>query len=243
MRIDLELWAVQEEADLARAELPRMSRLIEQSLKAIRDFVAAGPCYCSVSWGKDSVVLAHLVHLSRCRMQLVNLHAEPVCNPDTRLVRDAFLMRWPSDYVEEIVDYRSIDSRCLDEIEHEKDRLFFGSFRRFGSRHISGIRADESGGRKIRMRRWGLASESACAPLGWWQGDDVFAYAAAHQLPLHPAYAMQGNGRWERRHIRVDELGGQRGDCFGRAEWEREYYGDALRRLEARTRVAPQPPG
>jgi len=55
----------------------------------------------------------------------------------------------------------------------------------------------------------------------------------AYNLPVHPAYAMTAGGRWDRKHIRVASLGGQRGAQYGRREWEREYYGDVLRRLEA----------
>ena len=38
-------------------------------------------------------------------------------------------------------------------------------------------------------------------------------------------------GRFPRDRIRVASLSGRRGDGMGRAEWEREYYGDVLRRL------------
>ncbi|TXH99574.1 MAG: hypothetical protein E6Q76_19695 [Rhizobium sp.] len=81
------------------------------------------------------------------------------------------------------------------------------------------------------------ARHALCAMLG---GDrvrvgraaDVFAYLAFHGLPVHPNYAMLGAGRWPREYLRTAPLGGKRGDQFGRAEWEREYYGDVLRRLE-----------
>ena len=71
-------------------------------------------------------------------------------------------------------------------------------------------------------------------PAGLVSAADVFAYLASRQLPVHPAYAMLGGGRYQRDRIRVSSLGGRRGDGMGRAEWEREYYGDILRRLEAR---------
>jgi hypothetical protein len=95
------------------------------------------------------------------------------------------------------------------------------------NRHLSGVRADESGVRKIRMRRWGLSTDRTCCPLGWWSKQDAFGYAAAKNLPVHPNYAMLGGGRWPRENLRVDGLGGVRGRGIGRAEWEREYYSDS----------------
>lgn len=184
--------------------------------------------------GKDSVVLADLVREAGIACPLVYLRAEPVANPESPRVRDAFLPGWPWEYREIEIDYRSIPPGLpFDAVEKAKDRLFFGAFESLDLPHISGIRAEESGGRKIRMRRWGLMSANACAPLGWWTSADVFGWLAHRDLPVPPAYAMLGGGRWDRRQIRVDELGGDRGSQFGRGAWEAEYFGDVLRRLEA----------
>lgn len=238
-KADLELWAELEAADLVHAQRPAMLRHIERSLGAIREFAEAGPCYASVSWGKDSTVLADLIRTASPDVSLVHIAAMPVGNPESANVKEAYLSRHRHAYHEAIVDYRAIPTGlAFGEIERHKDRLFFAAFRaaeqRFGNRHISGIRADESAGRKKRMRRWGLASNNALAPLGWWTQQDVFAYLALHGLPVHPSYAMLGGGRWDRRHIRVDELAGERGTGMGRRDWEQEYYGDVLRRLDAR---------
>lgn len=230
---DLVLWAELEAADRLRgARLVRDGRKVARSLAAIREFVAGGAAYASCSFGKDSMTLAHLVRLAAPGVPLVHLRAVPHGNPENAAVRDAFLAAWPGPYEERAVDYRDIPAGLgPDGVEREKDRRFFAAFP--GGRYLSGIRADESRGRKARVRRWGLASHSACAPLGWWTAADVFGHLAHHGLPVHPSYAMLGGGRWPREHLRVDELGGARGDGFGRREWEKMYFGDALRRLEA----------
>lgn len=230
---DLELWAELESADRLNGERLLKSGKAERSIEAIREFVAAGPCYLSVSWGKDSVALASLAIESGFVGPLVHLKAVPVGNPETHAVRDAFLGRYKgADYRETVVDYRDIPKGLgSDKIEREKDQRFFRAFP--GGRYLSGIRADESSGRKIRMRKWGLSGPTTCAPLGWWTATDVFGYLTVNHLPVHPAYAMLGDGRWERKHLRVDELAGDRGDQFGRREWELEYYGDVLRRIDA----------
>lgn len=212
---DLELWNELEEADHLHYQRLAKSGKIKKSIAAIQEFAAHGPCYASVSWGKDSVTLAHLIYLSGCSLPLVHVAMHPGTNPESLRVRDHFLSCWPSDY-QEISAHRDDFYRVLDARKQ---------------RHISGIRADESGGRKMRMRTWGVSSPSACAPLGWWSNADVFAYLAENNLPVHPSYAMLGNGRWAREHVRVDVLGGFRGDQFGRAEWEAEYFSDVINRL------------
>lgn len=229
---DLELWAELEEADRVHGSSDRIRRLADRSIEEIRRFLAMGPAYLSCSFGKDSTVLADLARRAGVPIALVYLRTEPVGNPESPRVRDAVLSWWPWEYREIVVDYRVISpGLSFDEIERAKDRLFFATFASIGLPHVSGIRADESHGRKARMRRWGLSSQNACAPLGWWKSEDVFGWLATHRLPVHPSYAMLGGGRWDRRHIRVDELGGERGGGMGRAAWESEYYGDVLRRL------------
>jgi phosphoadenosine phosphosulfate reductase len=237
---DLALWAELESADRVHGGRLMRSGRVERSVAAIREFAGRGPCYASVSWGKDSVALAHMIMESCPSIPLVHLRAVPHGNPENGAVRDPFLAASPSaDYREIAVDYRDIPAGSgADAVEREKDRRFFGAFTSLGlSRHLSGIRADESSGRKVRMRRFGLASPNACAPMGWWSAADVFGYLAVNGLPVHPSYAMLGGGRWDRRHVRVDELGGARGDQFGRRAWEIEYYGDVLRRLEVTPRT------
>ncbi len=95
---------------------------------------------------------------------------------------------------------------------------------RHGHRYVSGVRAEESGDRMRRMKRFGVASQNTCAPIGWWSGNKVFAYLWANDLPVHPAYAMTLGGRLDRRRIRVAAIGGEHGTGHGRAEWEQHYY-------------------
>lgn len=230
---DLQLWAEYEKADRIHGAALLSSSAVEKSLVAIRRFAEAGPCYAGWSGGKDSTVLAHLIAVSGLPIPIVYVRAEPVANPLNDVVRDALLGSFPAlDFREIKIHYAEV---FLDGRDNPAgDRLFFSAFRQAGERHLSGIRAEESGVRKIRMRRWGLATERTCAPIGWWSTADVFGYLDAENLPVHPNYAMLGGGRYSRGQLRVDELAGQGGNNYGRAEWEREYYGDVLRRMESR---------
>jgi len=222
---DLELWLELEGADLARGKM--LGDKPSKALAAIREF---NPNYASVSWGKDSVALAHLIYQSGLVIPLVWVKQIPLYNPDCKSVRDAFLSRWPMTYREIIMHLR--EGHYAWHATGSLEAGFAQAADEFGPRYVSGIRAQESGGRKIRMRKYGLASPNACAPLGWWTEADVFGYLAANDLPVHPVYAMLGCGRWERNQIRTCRLEGRGGDGSGRNEWEKEYYGDVLRRLK-----------
>lgn len=238
---DLELWLEYAEADLLNAKLAngRLRGLIADALDCILEFIVFQPdCYCGVSWGKDSVVVAHLLWCVSRDVPL--MHLRPTNhNPDCDAVRDAFFGSFPGQPYEEIeVDYSEIDrvSSTHEELDRLTDAKWYSAIHKyeqaFNGRHILGIRADESNGRLIRMLRWGNNSPNACAPIGFWKSNDVFAYLALHNLPVHPAYAMLGGGRWPRERLRVAEIGDTHGTGGGRSEWEREYYGDVLRRLE-----------
>lgn len=222
---DLELWRELEEADLIHGERFLRSGKLKQSLQAIRDFVAASPCYAGVSWGKDSTVLFDLLQRAGVCIPIIWLTYGKATNPECRLVRDAVLAISPN------VDYREID---VGESEEMRDDFSPAVASTGASRYLSGIRADESGIRKISMRRLGLETANVCRPLGWWRLPDVFGYLAVRGLPVHPNYAMLGGGRWPREHLRTASIGGERGRENGRTDWEREYYGDILNRIAAR---------
>jgi len=215
---DLELWRDLEEADLQHFEVLRRSGRIEQSLEAIRNF-AESPCYCSVSWGKDSVVLAHLWHSVVGTKYWSVWHARRERSPETEMVEKQFLSRYELRYARLMFQSNSAVS--------EYERLTRAN------RYLTGIRSEESSQRKISAAVHGVATDNACRPLLRWANEDVFSYLAHYQLPVHPVYAMLGAGRWSRKHLRVEILGGSEGSGAGRTEWEREYYGDVIRRLEA----------
>jgi phosphoadenosine phosphosulfate reductase len=234
---DLRLWREYEEADMACGRSKPLAKLAFYALASIRKFVSIGPCYAGVSWGKDSVVAADFVtranRLGGLRIPLVWVRVEPICSPDCVVVRDEFLRSHDCDYHEVVVE-------CSRDAEgwHASGTLETGfreAARIAGTRrYISGVRADESGARTISARSHGVTTATACRPLLHWKAADVFAWLAAKSLPVHPAYAMLSGGQLMRDRVRVASLGGRRGDGIGRAEWEREYYGDVLRRIEAK---------
>jgi phosphoadenosine phosphosulfate reductase len=215
-------------------------------MNAIRAF--DHPDYCGVSWGKDSTVLADLVQRVRPETRLVYVRCRPINNPDCELVRDAFLAKWPR------ARYEEIESPCLaGELAQDATGKTIqvgesGPWTRglrllseIGPRHLTGVRAEESRGRKFRCQRWGENSPQASAPLAWWTGDDVFAYLRREGLPVHPAYACSFGGLIPRHRLRVDLIGCEIGQEFGRAEWEARYYPDVCEALADAARAAAAP--
>lgn len=230
---DLDYWAHLHAADILVGRRLVASGRVERAIEEMRRFAHDGPCYVATSWGKDSTVISHLAHLAGIRKPLVNIAMHGLGYDDScPLVRDAFLASHPDMEYDEIVVDNDI---AADDRTHAPglDRGIAIAEKRYGtSRYIGGVRADESCVRRIRMRAYGVATANTCAPIGWWPVSDVWGYLAVMGLPVHPAYAMTGAGRYARDNIRVSTIGGKKGRQFSRHAWETEYYGDVLRRME-----------
>lgn len=232
---DLALWSAHEEADLLhkgwRARMP-------STLDAIQQFVGRAACHCAVSWGKDSVVLAHLLLGVFPDVPLVYLR-QSTQNPDCPRVRDYYLRHFPGQPYHEIpVLYGAGEVSHANLAWQESIRQ---ARERFGP-PLLGIRADESSARTLSVCRFGLNTNSSCRPLARWTAGDVFSYLSQHGLPVHPVYAMLGGGRWPRERLRTASIGGTDGAHAGRREHEREYYGDVLNRLRDFTVPADRGP-
>ncbi len=214
-REDLRVWAEREAMDrLLGAQLAHRETSARQ---AIADFLASGPAYVSMSWGKDSTTVAHLATCVVPEIALIWFAAGAMENPDCVLVRDAFVGRFGPRYFEIQTpangdpDSWDVDTRS--------------------SRRITGIRSEESSVRAMSAATHGIATHRTCRPILRWTHEEVFAYLARHDLPVHPAYACSFGGALVRDRIRVGPLGGDHGTGHGRAEWERRYYGAELRRV------------
>lgn len=231
-RADLEHWRRCEAMDRLYAErcARRLDELEARAIAAIERFAADGPCYVGVSWGKDSVAVAHLAR--GLGLPMIWVRVDGVENPDCPAVRDAYLARHPSVYDEIRTASGAAEGKRTSALG------FAEAGRRYGDRYLSGIRGEESTTRRMRVATMGLSTERTCAPIGRWTGADVFAYLYRHDLPVHPAYACTMGGMLDRVRVRVGALGGDRGTGRGRAEWERRYYPEAFRAL-ARNRHVP----
>jgi phosphoadenosine phosphosulfate reductase len=216
---DLAVWAERERVDAVLAHTPVMDRRETRALAVLARSAAAGPCYVSVSWGKDSTCVAHLAWLlaQRGGPVLPLAYARTtigIPDPEAPQLADAFAACWPG------LPYRvvPVGAGGLPELH-----TVMGC-----GRYVSGVRAAESGRRRLSARVHGVATARACRPLLRWSAGEVFAYLHRHGLPVHPAYGMSEGGAWDRDLLRVHSLGAGLG--AGSEEWERRYYPDVVGR-------------
>lgn len=229
---DLEAWEAASRYDTRL--WPTITGKADRAAEVIRDFAHGGGCYAGCSWGKDSVVVAHLIAAQQIDVPIVWVRVKQWENPDCEQVRDAFLAKYGEHITYDEITVDAATPRRWEADTQGNARTSTGGFaiakERHGHRHISGVRAQESATRRATVARNGEASTNTCRPLAYWTGQDVFAYLAHHDLPIHPAYAMTYGGALDRGHVRVGSLGGERGTGVGRAEWEETYYPDVVRR-------------
>ena len=222
---DLRVWRERERIDAEWSKLNGFKRRVEKAREHIRRFVETGPCYVSVSWGKDSVVIAHLA--VDLHLPIVWIRVESFFNPDCLTVRDIFLERFGCrDRYSEIAMQANVW------LETGTQKEGFKKAENIAPRSIRGIRAQESGTRTLSAAVHGVATKNVCRPILHWSADDVFAYLYAYDLPVHPAYAMSCDGAIGREWLRVAPIVGKRGNGKARAEWERRYYPEIVRRAE-----------
>lgn len=202
----------------------QVDRWTRHAQGAIRRFLASGPAHVGVSWGKDSVTVAHLTRGVSPDVPCCWVRLPGADNPECPAVRDAYLDRWPSNYVE--IDAPPPTYRDGWLVTGARRVGYAAADRELGARRILGIRAAESSTRELSAAVHGVATERVCRPILHWPTAEVFAYLLRHDLPIHPAYAMSDGGRLDIERLRVASIGGRRGAGAGRREWERRYYGD-----------------
>ena len=220
---DLAAWDDQSRLDPVRYLDDSLQRRVETGLERIVRWSAGRAGYVGVSWGKDSVVLADLCQVAAPDWPLVSV-THRLSNPDNGRVRDMFLACWPEARYREIeVPLRRNDVGGWS-LTGSLEKGFAEAARTYGGCYMSGVRADESAKRRLWARRSGGETERVLSPLIWWSAQDVFAYLCGNELPIHPVYAMNDEGRWSRDRLRVSDVTLRRGVGMGRRVWEHLYY-------------------
>jgi phosphoadenosine phosphosulfate reductase len=202
----------------------------------IREFAKKNdkPYYVCVSWGKDSLVLLNCFVRMNIECPVIYIRQLDNENPESLKVRDNYLARFQVvGYKEITYSYRNANPSWYKKGKPDRWYQILLELQDQYGCHVTGIRADESAKRKKRCCVFGAETINTFAPMMYMTCADVFAYLSLFHLPVHPNYAMLGEGRWPRERIRVAAIGNAEGTGMGRREWEREYYGDVLRRLES----------
>lgn len=144
--------------------------------------------YVSLSWGKQSVVLMHLVYTVNPGIQAVFWRGEEtnIINDFDDVIRQ-FIGKFPINYKEEFCKHSFKEQARKWTYDNNKDLLFMGLVK------------SESKGRKktlelgdehnIFIYKSGL--KRSC-PLHDWDNDDIAAYHALHDLPVLSTYRKYG---------------------------------------------------
>lgn len=232
---DIRQWNDSLVIDIEHAKTNGYKSRIERTREEIRRFVAGRPdgmFYGGLSFGKDSIVMCHLMREAAPSMPIISIRNAENFNPDSPRVESALKNMLSHDYDIVTYDYRHADASYYDaDGRPVKWHRILADLKRSLGAHITGIRAEESAKRERRVRVFGLETEHSFAPLAYLTAQDVFAYLEENGLPVHPVYAMTGGGRWDKYRLRVSAIGNPEGRGVGRLVWEREYYGDVLNRM------------
>jgi len=181
----MSLYEQQLAAGRIMARLPWFKRLVAETEGEILDFIGKHrPAMLSLSWGKQSTVLAHMIHRLDsqvlCRFFRVE-NSDLVANFSE--VRDEFLRRFPIRY-EEQVGYDDLKQAAA---EHRRAAGIQGT--------IVGLAAEESKARRITTGKGWLRWADGtwrCTPLRRWTWRDIAAYHAVHDLPCLNTYHRHG---------------------------------------------------
>lgn len=217
-----------------RARYMRLPPREEPAIDAIRRFTATDDATVSVSWGKDSVVTAHLATLINPTQKILWVRSDGLEMPETLAVRDAFLDQHPNAQYEEVTVtlpiMRGEQGFPGPDVDMLGDHIH--------GRTITGVRGAESKQRAMSARIHGMMTSRTCRPILHWSTIQVFSYLLANDLPIHPAYTMSHGGALTLDDIRVHSLA--TATLYDSSYWERitrwedTYYGDTIREELAR---------
>lgn len=177
--------------------------IVEEALRL------SGGALVSNSWGKDSVVMAHLVWGVDSAVDLVHVgdeHEDLIDNFSQ--VRDEFLARWPMPYHHVVAQMGGLSSRQgIDQSE----------VGRLAQTRFIGLRVEENGGRQWSLRKYGpihqyqvgeQAGTWRVCPLLNWSYLDVWGYTVLYGLPYLNYYDSEFAG--EKRYSRTSSICGYR---------------------------------
>lgn len=170
------------------AKMPPYKRLERDTLRSVEKMLSECPdSYVSNSWGKQSVVMAHLVW--RVNSAVPNVH---FTGDDAGLIADfsnvkrTFLARFSVTYIERVRALKLRDAIRQYNEETNPQGVFVG------------LCAYESKGRTktIESSRDSILvmkhDPIRCTPLGWWKQEDLAAYIAKYDIPLLDTYHRFG---------------------------------------------------
>ena len=224
------------------ARLTATQRRWGRAEEMVRAHVAAAPrSYVSWSGGKDSTVVADLVHAVAPEVPILRLtHGVDYPETITYCSHVAEVRGWP--YVVGVAGDAETYLRRVDTDETDNSSYLGDATAALGYRpdgFLYGLRAQESRDRAVHLasRRGAWTTRDGlrgCAPIWQWSPLDVWAYLAAHDLPANPVYARLAQLGAPEDAMRVGFLVGGAGARMGRYRWLRAGWPAEWERMAAR---------
>jgi len=211
--------------------------------------------YISMSFGKDSTVLVHL--LKEMKPDLPIMHVRLGYGdgwPDTERVKQSLIDRFAYEFIElpglSIIDvYRDVGLYVQDEETSKETRSAQRAFgkslgdildreahKRGFDGAFMGLRKEESDNRaRLFSMRGSLYFAKtrqlwACHPLAYWSARDVWAYIVAYDLPYNELYDLDPQGR---ERARLGAMFGTRSARYGRLKFLQMMYPDFFNHFAA----------
>lgn len=144
--------------------------------------------YVSLSWGKQSVVMMHLVWTVDKSIPAVFWRGEEtsIINDFDEVIRQ-FCARYPLNYQEEFCQHSFKEQARQWTRDNKKDLLFMGLVRFESKGRKKTLEAGDA--HNIFIYQSGLLRS---CPLHDWTNEDIAAYHALHDLPVLSTYRKYG---------------------------------------------------
>lgn len=176
------------------ASLPQFQQKLEKAKALVKEALTIAPSYVACSWGKDSIVLAHLCQ--QVQPDILIFHYASIESSEGIVdnypcIISTYREKFNPNYQELIAkrEWAKTPDTVQDRINSSIDSKYKLAF--------VGLRAEESKPRRIVLRQYGLIHQyqsgkhkgkyRAC-PLAWWGWKDIYAYCVAFDLPLLSRY-------------------------------------------------------
>lgn len=195
-------------ADLREYEVLASTRAFARRVEAARDILrrgaTLGPCAVCVSWGKDSLALAHLaLDTLGAKVPLFHMAGTPMPGYEESVAyfherATVHTLPAPKTLDETIAWCQSV-GLPHERTQSEQKRVVQAIKRDRGTEwamdhgiavQVLGMRIDEGGPRARLLRKRGPTYQTGdglwkCNPLAWWSSKDVWAYIASHRIPYN----------------------------------------------------------
>lgn len=183
------------------AMMPDHKRKVQKALADIRQMLTVCDTpYVSLSWGKQSICLMHLVY--QVDQTVLGVFWR---GPETHLIADfddvipEFCITYPINYHEEFCETDFKTQARQWGIDNRKDGVFMGLVREESkARRYTTAKADSH---NIYQYSNGFLRST---PLRLWSDIDIAAYVAIHNLPMLSTYRKYGFGVRTSARIKMD---------------------------------------